>query len=126
MRLVFDQGAWKVFTLFTYLKELKGHEESTGKNRPNGVEHGEHISEKNWLDKRKAEQNFEDGLEPTVLIMGEFILLFLTCRPDDRIMAYPFHILTPYRSWTRWAHSRSQAQDAWNYLLNGRPRSKNR
>jgi hypothetical protein len=71
VRLVYDQGTWKVFTLFTYLKELKGHEEKTGKYRPNGVEHGEHLSQKNWLDGRKAEQNFEDGLEPTVLIMGE-------------------------------------------------------
>ncbi|KAF4634124.1 hypothetical protein G7Y89_g3975 [Cudoniella acicularis] len=70
VRLVKDQNAWKVFTLFTFLKELKGFEESVGKKRPNGVEHGEHTSRLNWLDLRKAEENFEGGKEPTVLILG--------------------------------------------------------
>ncbi|KAH6676789.1 hypothetical protein B0J14DRAFT_360773 [Halenospora varia] len=70
VRLVKDGSNWKVFTLFTFLKELKGYEESTGKRRPNGVEHGEHTSSLNWLDRRKAEENFEDGQEPTVLILG--------------------------------------------------------
>jgi hypothetical protein len=74
VRLVQENGTWKVFTLFTYLTELKGHEEAVGKKRPNGVEHGEHISRKNWLDRRNAEENFEDGQEPTVLILGEFTL----------------------------------------------------
>lgn len=72
VRLVQDQGLWKAFTLFTFLEELKGHEEVVGKKRPNGVEHGEHISRKNWLDRRNAEENYEDGLEPTVLILGKF------------------------------------------------------
>ena len=72
VRLVQENGIWKVFTLFTYLTELKGHEEAIGKRRPNGVEHGEHLSRKNWLDRRNAEENFEDGQEPTVLILGEF------------------------------------------------------
>jgi len=72
VRLVQENGTWKVFTLFTYLTELKGHEEAVGKKRPNGVEHGEHISRKNWLDRRNAEENFENGQEPTVLILGEF------------------------------------------------------
>jgi len=71
VRLVQDQGLWKVFTLFTFLKELKGHEEAVGKKRPNGVDHGEHLSRKNWLDRRIAEENFEDGEEPTVLIIGK-------------------------------------------------------
>jgi hypothetical protein len=71
VRLVQDEGKWKVFTLFTFLKELRGHEELIGKNRPFGVEHGEHASRKNWLDRRKAEKNFEDGQEPTVLILGK-------------------------------------------------------
>lgn len=76
VRLVYDQGSWKAYTLFTCLKELKGHEESVGKNRPQGVEHGEHTSSLNWLDRRKAEQNFDDGLEPTVLILGKFEFTF--------------------------------------------------
>lgn len=70
VRLVQEHGQWKVFTLFTYLKELKGHEERIGRNRPNGVEHGEHASQNNWLDRRRLEENFEGGLEPTVVIMG--------------------------------------------------------
>jgi hypothetical protein len=72
VRLVQENGTWKVFTLFTYLTELKGHEEAVGKKRPNGVEHGEHLSRKNWSDRRNAEEDFEDGQEPTVLILGEF------------------------------------------------------
>jgi hypothetical protein len=71
VRLVQDHSAWKVFTLYTFLRELKDHEELVGKNRPNGVSHGEHISRKNWLDRRKEEENFEDGEEPTVLILGK-------------------------------------------------------
>ncbi|KAL3417794.1 hypothetical protein PVAG01_10804 [Phlyctema vagabunda] len=70
VRLAQDEKGWKAFTLFTYLQELKGHEELLGKKRPNGVEHGEHISRKNWLDRRNAEENYEEGDEPTVLILG--------------------------------------------------------
>jgi hypothetical protein len=82
VRLVQEQGVWKVFTLFTYLKELKGHEERVGRNRPNGVEHGEHASQRNWLDRRKAEENFEHGLEPTVIIMGGFYLPYRLFKID--------------------------------------------
>ena len=71
VRLVQDEGKWKVFTLFTFLKELKGHEELVGKKRPFGVEHGEHASRKNWLDRRNAEKNFDNEQEPTVLILGK-------------------------------------------------------
>lgn len=69
--LVNDNGEWKAFTLFTSLEGLSGQAEATGKKRPNGVEHGEHVSRKNWLDRRKAEEEFEDGEEPTVLILGK-------------------------------------------------------
>lgn len=70
VKLVQKNGVWKVFTFYTFLKELKGHEESTGKRRPNGVAHGEHLSRKNWLDRRNEEETFENGEEPTVLIVG--------------------------------------------------------
>jgi hypothetical protein len=70
VRLVQDERGWKAFTLFTSLKELKGHEELVGKRRPTGVQHGEHISRKNWLDRRNAEENFEGDEEPVVLILG--------------------------------------------------------
>jgi len=72
VRLVQEQGTWKVFTLYTFLRELKDYEELIGARRPNGVQHGEHLSRKNWLDRRKLEENFEDGEEPTVLILGKF------------------------------------------------------
>jgi hypothetical protein len=72
VRLVNDNGKWKAFTLFTFLEGLKGHEEVTGRKRPNGVDHGEHISRTNWLDRRNAEEEFEDDEEPTVLILGKY------------------------------------------------------
>ena len=72
VRLAQDDGKWKVFTLFTFLKELRGHEELAARKRPFGVEHGERASRKNWLDRRNEEKNFEEGQEPTVLILGEY------------------------------------------------------
>ena len=66
-----DQDKWKAFTLFTTLNELRGHEEDTFGRRPVGVEHGTRPDRKNWRERRMAEENFEDGREPTVLIVGE-------------------------------------------------------
>ncbi|CZS88433.1 related to monooxygenase [Rhynchosporium agropyri] len=70
VRLIEEKGRLKAFTLFTFLKELKGHEEATGKKRPFGVKHGEHDSQENWADRRKKEESFDNGDEPTVLIVG--------------------------------------------------------
>lgn len=73
VRLLQDQedgGKWKAFTLFTAMHELKGHEETVFGNRPLGVEHGGMPGRKNWLERRRALENFEDGVEPTVLILG--------------------------------------------------------
>jgi hypothetical protein len=67
VNLVQDHGVWKVYTLFTYLVELKGHEESAGPRRPTGYEG--HDTSLNWLDQRTAELNFEDA-EPAILILG--------------------------------------------------------
>lgn len=72
VNLVNEAGTWKAFTMFTFLEGLRGHEELTGSRRPNGVEHGEHISRLNWLDRRNIEEDFEDNNEPTVLIVGKF------------------------------------------------------
>jgi hypothetical protein len=71
VRLVQELGTWKAFTLYTFLRELKDHEEVIGARGPNGVQHGAYLSRNNWLDRRKAEENFEDGEEATVLILGE-------------------------------------------------------
>lgn len=65
-----DGGKWKAFTLFTAMYELKGHEETVHNNRPHGVDHGEKPGRKNWQESRTAMENFEDGIQPTVLILG--------------------------------------------------------
>ena len=73
VRLLQDQqdgGQWKAFTLFTAMHELKGHEETVGGNRPNGVGHGGQPGRKNWQERRTTTENFEGDREPTVLILG--------------------------------------------------------
>jgi cation diffusion facilitator CzcD-associated flavoprotein CzcO len=64
-----EDGQWKFFTVFTALLELKGHEESVGRNRTKGVSHGGDPMRKNWRETREAETNLE-GMEPKVLILG--------------------------------------------------------
>ena len=65
-----DGQKWKAFTLFTTLEELKGHEELIKTRRPAGVRDGQDHGPRNWKDERDAQQNFEGGREPTVLIIG--------------------------------------------------------
>jgi hypothetical protein len=72
-RLVQADGKLKVFTLFTSMRELKGHEEATFGRRPEGVSHGGQPGRKNWQERRIADENYEDS-EPTVLILGKFAL----------------------------------------------------
>jgi hypothetical protein len=60
--------AWKAFTLYTSLQELKGFEERKGDRRPTGVGSGARGGE-NWLDQRIKEENMQ-GVEPTVLVIG--------------------------------------------------------
>lgn len=69
VKLVEEEGAWKIWTLFTALEELTGFEEPRGPRRPNGVQHGFHHGRKNWLDRRQDEENFTDS-DPDVLIIG--------------------------------------------------------
>lgn len=71
IRLAFEDGKWKIFTLYTSLRALKGYEEGTLYNRPWGVIHGEQPGRKNWADRRSLARNYEDGTEPDVLIVGE-------------------------------------------------------
>lgn len=68
-----ESTKWKVFTLFTAMHELKGHEETIKANRPHGVVHGGQPGRKNWLERRTAQENFEGDLEPTVLILGKLL-----------------------------------------------------
>ncbi|RYP80163.1 hypothetical protein DL770_006358 [Monosporascus sp. CRB-9-2] len=61
VRLVEDAGQWKIWTFFTSMDELSGHEEPLGPNRASGVQHGALAGRKNWLDRRVEECNFEHG-----------------------------------------------------------------
>ncbi|OAR02936.1 hypothetical protein LLEC1_04936 [Akanthomyces lecanii] len=70
VRLVADGAGWKMYTLGTILQGLKGFEEPVYGRRPAGVSHGQHPGRKNWKDKREAEENYTDGSEPLVVIVG--------------------------------------------------------
>lgn len=70
VRLVEKENAWKVWTFYTALTTIRGHEEPAGSRRPLGVQHGVDLGRKNWLDRRVEESNFDDR-DPDVLIIGE-------------------------------------------------------
>ncbi|KKK21987.1 flavin-containing monooxygenase [Aspergillus rambellii] len=69
-RLVSENGIWKIFTLYTGLRSLNGHEEATYHRRPKGAEHGGRPDRKNWAEKRADDAAYENDKEPTVLIIG--------------------------------------------------------
>ncbi|PYH40476.1 flavin-containing monooxygenase [Aspergillus saccharolyticus JOP 1030-1] len=69
VRVAEVNNGWKIFTFFTSLQNLVGHEERVGHRRPLGVQHGANKDRKNWQDRRNAENNLE-GNPPTVLIIG--------------------------------------------------------
>jgi len=62
-------GEWKIWTMFTSLQELRGHEEAVGSRRPQGVQHGDRTEAKNWLEERREESTFTTA-DPVVLIIG--------------------------------------------------------
>lgn len=63
-------GGLKAFTIYTALENIKGNEETLGRSRPQGANHGQNQGKISWLEKR--EKDFEWGSEktPTVLIVG--------------------------------------------------------
>lgn len=63
-------GTWKIYTLFTTLLRLNGHEESIYHRRPRGVQHGGQPGRKNWRESRTSEALYEGGREPQVMILG--------------------------------------------------------
>ncbi|KAJ5895074.1 hypothetical protein N7495_006765 [Penicillium taxi] len=69
VRLAQQGDQWKIFTIFTSLRELTGYEEVTGRHRPLGALHGAQHGRKNWLDRRNADVSFEEK-DPAVLIIG--------------------------------------------------------
>lgn len=115
VRLAADgAGGWKIFTLATILQGLSGFEEPVGDRRPQGVDHGQHPGRTNWADRRKAAENYTDGSEPTVIIVGEYehrcTLSTLSTCPDtaSTIMAN----IPPPRRRPGWSHCRRPPKDA--------------
>lgn len=70
IRLARQGGRWKIFTIYTSLRSLKGHSESTFSHRPQGVDHGEKAGRQNWADRRSSAIDYNDGSSPAVLIIG--------------------------------------------------------
>lgn len=70
VRLVRDRdGVVRAWTLLTALQELRGCEERRGDRRPRGEEYSRNFGGANWLDKRRAEQEYRDR-DPAVLVVG--------------------------------------------------------
>ncbi|PYI22360.1 flavin-binding monooxygenase-like protein [Aspergillus japonicus CBS 114.51] len=69
VRVAEVNSEWKIFTFFTSLQNLVGHEERVGHRRPLGAQHGATKDRRNWQDRRNAERNLE-GEPPAVLIIG--------------------------------------------------------
>ncbi|GES63333.1 flavin-binding monooxygenase-like protein [Aspergillus terreus] len=78
VRLAEEGDEWKIFTFYTLLIELKGHEEVVCHRRPKGVQDGTHLDRRNWRDRRIDEADFQ-GKDPAVLIIGVYTVstLFL-------------------------------------------------
>lgn len=70
VRVAEVKSEWKIFTFFTSLRDLVGHEERVGHRRPLGAQHGATKDRRNWQDRRNAECNLE-GEPPAVLIIGK-------------------------------------------------------
>ncbi|RGP74740.1 putative flavin-containing monooxygenase [Fusarium sporotrichioides] len=68
-RLVEINGQWKIFTFYTRIHDLKGHEETVNEHRPRGVEHGGMPGRKNWAQRRAETAEFTQD-DPAVLIVG--------------------------------------------------------
>ena len=70
-----DGRGWKAFTLFTTLKELKGHEENIHARRPSGNDRDPVAGGMNWKDHRDAQMNYEGDRKPVILIIGKEIYI---------------------------------------------------
>jgi hypothetical protein len=96
-----SDGKSKIFSFFTQLCELEGLEEPLGPRRPNGVQHGGKPDRKNWRETRQSDLNYEDGKEPTVLIVGR-----------DHSAPHCIHDLTFDRCWPSWLDGGSSIENA--------------
>jgi putative flavoprotein involved in K+ transport len=66
---VADGNRPKAWTLLTALEELKGFEEAQGVTRPRGQAYSRDFRGPNWLDQRKASNEYADR-DPTVVVVG--------------------------------------------------------
>jgi cation diffusion facilitator CzcD-associated flavoprotein CzcO len=64
-----DGNKPKAWTLLTALQELRGFEEQLGAARPRGNAYSRDFRGPNWLDLRKASNDYADR-DPTVLVIG--------------------------------------------------------
>lgn len=79
VRLALQGSEWKIFTVFTSLVQITGHEDKISAHRPVGVQHGEQQGRKNWQDRRNATANFEEK-DPAVLVVGMHIIILTYLR----------------------------------------------
>jgi hypothetical protein len=102
VRVSEKNGQWKIWTFYTSLTAIDGHEEPIGPRRSRGVQHGANPERKNWKDRRNQEIEFVDN-EPDVLIVGKF---WTASGQSSR------STLTVARCRTSWADSTRPAKDA--------------
>ncbi|MDT1064057.1 NAD(P)/FAD-dependent oxidoreductase [Paracoccus sp. CPCC 101403] len=61
----------RIWTLLTALQELKGFEESRGKRRPMGAEHGSQKNRSSWKERREADEaSLGHDTQPYTVIVG--------------------------------------------------------
>ena len=105
VNLVEQGGEWKIFTLYTRLEELRGHEEATNGRRAQGVQHGGRPGRKNWAERRQADADFTSS-EPAVLVVGKLSGLFL------RLLLRAMLTTSVHRRRPSRSHGRRSSQDA--------------
>ncbi len=70
LRLVADStGQYKAWVISTSLQELRGFEETIGRNRPSGAAYSRNFGGDNWEDARRKAVLYEDK-DPSVLVVG--------------------------------------------------------
>jgi len=69
VRLVFEGGAPRAWSLMTALDEIRGHEDPANGRRWQDVDWKRNFGGENWLDRRKRAQAYADR-DPAVLVVG--------------------------------------------------------
>jgi hypothetical protein len=110
VRMAEENGQWKIWTFYTSLTAIDGHDEPIGPRRSKGVQHGANPERKNWKDRRNQEIEFADS-EPDVLIVGKLPSLKVPWLQADNLL----------RCRTSWTHSTRPTQDAQRANFDHRP-----